>query len=148
MMVSAKGRYALRVIIDLAQSAGDSFVSLKSISERQQISLKYLEMIVAALNRAGLVDSQRGKEGGYRLNKAPSEYSVGEILRAAEGELAPVSCLDCKDNTCERAEKCLTLPMWERLDHLINGYLDGVSVQDLLDGKYQLNPNEEIEKRA
>lgn len=135
MMVSTKGRYALRVIIDLAQHKDESYISLKCISERQEISLKYLEMIVAALNKAGLVNSQRGKEGGYKLSKPLAEYNVGEILRAAEGELAPISCLDWGENTCERADTCITLPMWQKLDGLINSYLNSVSIEDLLKGK-------------
>ncbi|NLW65165.1 MAG: RrF2 family transcriptional regulator [Clostridiales bacterium] len=135
MMVSTKGRYALRVIIDLAQHKDEGYVSLKSISERQKISLKYLEMIAASLNRAGLVQSQRGKEGGYMLTKPAAEYTVGAVLRAAEGDLAPVSCLDCGENTCERADSCITLPMWQRLDGLINGYLDSVSIEDMLKGE-------------
>ncbi|NCC67122.1 MAG: RrF2 family transcriptional regulator [Clostridia bacterium] len=136
MMISTKGRYALRVILDLAQHGDDGYVSLKSIAERQGISLKYLEMIVATMNKAELVDSQRGKEGGYKLKKSPAEYSVGEVLRAAEGELAPVSCLDCGDDTCKRSENCLTLPMWIRLEEVVNGYLDSISIADLLEGKY------------
>lgn len=135
-MISTKGRYALRVILDLAQHGNEGYVSLKSIAERQGISLKYLEMIVATMNKAELVDSQRGKEGGYKLKKSPAEYSVGEVLRAAEGELAPVSCLDCGEDTCKRSESCLTLPMWVRLEEVVNGYLDSISIADLLEGKY------------
>lgn len=136
MMVSTKGRYALRVILDLAQHHDEGYISLKSIAQRQEISLKYLEMVVATMNKAGLVDSQRGKDGGYKLNKAAAEYTVGEILRAAEGELAPVNCLECGEETCKRAKTCLTLPMWEQLEGIINGYLDSISIADLLEGKY------------
>lgn len=132
MMVSTKGRYALRVIIDLAQHAEDGYISLKEISDRQEISMKYLESIVSVLNKAGLLRSQRGKDGGYELTKAPAEYTVGEIIRSMEGNLTPVSCLDCEEVTCERADSCLTLPMWQQLDGLINGYLDSITVEDLL----------------
>ena len=132
MMISTKGRYALRVMIDLAQHEGEGFLSLKSVAERQDISPKYLEMIVAILNRGGLVISQRGKEGGYRLARPASEILVGEVIRLAEGSLAPVACLDCTDSACERADNCLTPPMWRKLDGLINEYLDSVSIEDLL----------------
>ena len=132
MMISTKGRYALRVMIDLAQHEGEGFLSLKSVAERQDISPKYLEMIVAILNRGGLVISQRGKEGGYRLARPASEILVGEGIRLAEGSLAPVACLDCTDSACERADNCLTQPMWRKLDGLINEYLDSVSIEDLL----------------
>lgn len=142
MMISTKGRYALRVIIDLAQQEEDSFVSLKSVSERQEISLKYLEMIIAALNKAGLVNSQRGKEGGYRLSRPVEEYNVGEILRAAEGELVPVSCLDCDENICSRSDNCLTLPMWQELDRIINDYLNGVKLTDLMNGDVKADKTE------
>ena len=132
MMISTKGRYALRVMIDLAQHEGEGFLSLKSVAERQDISPKYLEMIVAILNRGGLVISQRGKEGGYRLARPASEILVGEVIRLAEGSLAPVACRDCTDSAWERADSCLTLPMWRKLDGLINEYLDSVSIEDLL----------------
>lgn len=135
MMISTKGRYALRVIIDLAQHKDKGYISLKCISKRQEISLKYLEMIVAALNKAGLVQSQRGKEGGYKLTKPAAEYTIGAIVRAAEGKLVPVSCLNCGENTCERAESCITLPMWQELDRLVNVYLDSINIEDLLNGK-------------
>lgn len=135
MMVSTKGRYALRVIIDLAQRKDEGYISLKCISERQEISLKYLEMIVSALNKAGLVKSQRGKEGGYKLTKPANEYTVGAILRAAEGNLVPVSCLDCGENTCERSDSCITLPMWQELDRLINDYFDSINIEDMINGK-------------
>lgn len=134
MMISTKGRYALRVMVDLAQQDDDGYVSLKSVSERQEISLKYLEMIISALNKEGLVNSQRGKEGGYKLAKPAHEYTVGEILRAAEGDLVPVSCLDCGENLCARSDNCMTLPMWQELDRIINEYLDSVKLTDLING--------------
>ena len=123
MMISTKGRYALRVMIDLAQHEDEGFQSLKSVAERQCISMKYLEMIVAILNRGGFVQSLRGKEGGYKLTKPAAEYTVGSVIRLAEGSLAPVACLDCTEDACERADHCLTLPMWKKLDDTINSYL-------------------------
>lgn len=135
MMVSTKGRYALRIMLDLAQQEPETYISLTSVSGRQGVSVKYMEAIVAILNRAGLVESQRGKDGGYRLRRKPSEYSIGSILKLTEGSLAPVSCLDCDQSGCDRADSCLTLPMWQRLDEIIDGYLEKITLQDLLDGK-------------
>lgn len=136
MMVSTKGRYALRVMLDLAQQDRDAYISLKSISERQNISMKYLEAIVAMLNKAGLLKSQRGKEGGYRLARLPEEYPVGEILKLTEGTLSPVACLEdgCNDE-CELSPNCMTRPLWQRLDSMIDGYLAGVTLEDLLHGR-------------
>ena len=135
MRVSTKGRYALRVMIDLAQQPDGGYISLKGIAERQEISAKYLETIVAVLNKAGLLVSYRGKEGGYKLAKKPEEYTVNEILQLTEGSLAPVACLEgMKDNPCERAYGCITLPMWKKLDDIINDYLDSITLKDLLDG--------------
>lgn len=135
MMISTKGRYALRVMLDLAQQEEEGYISLKSISGRQGISVKYMEMIVAILNKAGFVKSLRGKEGGYRLARPASEYTVGSILKLTDGSLAPVSCLEhCEDSKCGRSGACLTLPMWKKLDVLIDSYLEGITLQDLLDG--------------
>ena len=134
MMISTKGRYALRVMLDLAQQEEDGYISLKSISGRQGISVKYMEMIVAMLNKAGFVKSLRGKEGGYRLAKPACEYTVGSILKLTDGSLAPVSCLEhCGDSECGRSGICLTLPMWKKLDVMIDAYLEGITLQDLLD---------------
>ena len=135
MMVSTKGRYALRIMLDLAQHAEEDYISLKEIAVRQSISMKYLEAIVSILNKAGLVQSMRGKDGGYKLSRSPAAYNVGEILELTEGSLAPVACMDCGANACERAEACLTLPMWKQLDGLIDGYLKSITLQDLLDGR-------------
>ena len=134
MMISTKGRYALRVMIDLAQHKDDGFISLKEIARRQGISQKYLEMIVACLNKAGLVLSQRGKEGGYRLSRQCDCFTVGEIMKLMEGSLAPVACLDRGAAPCLRAEECLTLPMWRHLDSIIDQYLSSITIQDLIDG--------------
>lgn len=135
MIVSTKGRYALRVMIDLAQNGQkEQWVSLSDIAKRQQISVKYLEAVIAVLNRAGLVRSKMGKNGGYRLVKAPEEYVIGDILRLTEGGLAPVSCLEGETNQCGRADSCLTLPLWQELDRLIGDYLDKITLADVLKG--------------
>lgn len=132
MLVSTRGRYALRIMLELGRHEGEGCVPLPVIAENQQISEKYLESIVSVLAKARLVEGQRGKGGGYRLSRPLSECSVGEILRLTEGSLAPVSCLDGDTNACPRAGQCSTLPMWEKLDRLINGYLDSVRLSDLL----------------
>ena len=142
MLVSTKGRYALRVMVELACHSREEYVPLRTIAQQQGISEKYLESILTVLSKAGVIDGLRGKGGGYRLNREAKNYSVGEILRLAEGTLAPVSCLDCTPNKCERAASCRTLPMWEKLDTLICNYLDSVSLADLIDssivGDYQI----------
>lgn len=132
MLVSTKGRYALRVMLELAQDDSAAYLPLPAIAERQGISEKYLESIISVLAKAGLVEGLRGKGGGYRLSRELKDYSVGEILRLSEGSLAPVACLDRNKSGCPRAGKCQTLPMWEKLDSLINGYLDSVSLVDLI----------------
>ena len=135
MNITSRGRYALRVMLDLAQHPDEGYISLKTVAERQDISMKYLEAIVGALKKAGLVDSSRGKEGGYSLLRPPEEYSVGEILRCTEDKLAPVSCITAEGVACAQASACLTLPMWRELDELTNAYLDTVSLRDLLTGE-------------
>ena len=134
MNVTSKGRYALRVMLDLAQHRADGFVSLKTVAERQGISMKYLEMIVGCLKKAELLDSTRGKEGGYSLNRAPADYTVGEILRSIEDNLAPVACIKDGVIQCDQASACLTVPMWKELDDITNAYLDGVTLENLLSG--------------
>ncbi len=134
MNVTSKGRYALRIMIDLAQHRDEGYISLKTISDRTQLSMKYLEMIVGNLKKAELVDSTRGKEGGYKLNKTPQEYSIGEILRCIEDNLAPVACIKEGEIQCDRSGVCLTVPMWKELDDITNAYLDTVSLEDLLTG--------------
>ena len=133
MMISTRGRYALKVMIDLADRSDGRFIPLKEIAERQDCSEKYLESIIAVLSKEGLLEGQRGKGGGYRLTKAPEAYSVGEILRLVEGPRSPVACLD---NPCDRSETCPTLPMWEKLGGMINDFLDGISIAEFvhLDG--------------
>ncbi len=135
MNITSRGRYALRVMLDLAQHPDEGYISLKTIADRQDISMKYLEAIVGALKKAGLVDSSRGKEGGYALLRAPEDYPVGEILRCTEDKLAPVSCITAGGVSCAQAAGCLTLPMWRELDALTNAYLDTVTLRDLLTGE-------------
>lgn len=140
MNVTSKGRYALRVMLDLAQHREEGYISLKTIAERQGYSMKYLEMIVGSLKRAGLVASTRGKEGGYQLIRDPEDYTIGEILRCIEDNLAPVACIKAGDICCEHAGECMTVPMWKELDDITNAYLDGVSLQDLLTGEKWKKP--------
>ena len=132
MMVSTKGRYALRVMIDLAEHDDGLYIPLKEIAARQDISEKYLESIVKLLTRNGDLVGVRGKGGGYRLTRAPEEYTVGDILRLTEGGLTPVSCPGLDHRSCQRAEDCRTLPLWKELDAIINNYLDGVTLADLI----------------
>lgn len=132
--VTSKGRYALQVMLDLAQHKDDGFISLKTIADRQGYSMKYLEMIVSSLKKAELVESTRGKEGGYRLSRSPEEYSVGDILRCIEDNLAPVACIKAGGISCEHAGACMTIPMWKELDDITNAYLDTVTLNDLLTG--------------
>lgn len=134
MMISTKGRYALRVMIDLAQHTDEGFVSLKEISDRQQISMKYLESIVAVLNKANFLLSLRGKDGGYKLARAPKDYTVGAVLKLTEGSLAPVACLEGCGTVCQSSDGCITLPLWQKLDGIIDGYLESVTLADLLVG--------------
>ena len=130
-MISTKGRYALRVMIDLAEQGEDTYTPLKEVAERQRISKKYIEAIMTSLSKAGLVDAVHGKGGGYRLNRKPREYTLGEILRVTERDLAPVACLEHGAAPCEYAGSCKTLPVWDKLNLMINEYLDGVTLEDL-----------------
>ena len=132
MIVSTKGRYALRVMIDLAEQHKQERVPLKEIAERQGISQKYIEAIMTLLSKNGFVDAVHGKGGGYRLNKKPEEYRVGDILRLTEGSLSPVACLEKGAEECPRKNECRTLPLWTKLDELVEGYLDSVSLADLM----------------
>lgn len=132
MMISTRGRYALRVLLDLAETGSKGYTPLKDIAARQDISQKYLESIMTVLSKAELIDAVHGKGGGYRLRRAPEEYPIGEILRLTEGSLAPVACLDCGAEPCEKAAICRTRPMWDELNSLILDYLDSRSLADLL----------------
>ena len=132
MLISTKGRYALRVMVDLAEHQAAGRIPLKEIADRQGVSEKYLENILATLVRAGLLSGMRGKGGGYRLTRDPDKYTAGEILRLTEGSLAPVSCLEGGNNGCERAGECRTIDMWRELNEMISNYLDGITVADLV----------------
>jgi len=136
LKVSTKGRYALRMLLDLAEHKGKGFISLKEIAERQNISKQYLEQIVALLNTSNILRTNRGKQGGYMLAKQPSVCTVKEILRITEGSLAPVACLEEDINLCDKAEFCKTLPMWAGLKKVINDYLGSITLQDMLE-QYQ-----------
>lgn len=131
-MITTKGRYALQVLIDLAEHKDDKYIPLKKIAERQDISLKYLEQIMLMLNKADLVDGIAGKGGGYRLNRLPSEYVVGDILRATERDMVPVACLGCNAEPCTRQEECKTHPMWEKYMDMTNQFFDNITIADLL----------------
>ena len=133
MKISTKGRYALRMLLDLAEHQGDGYIALKDIAQRQEISKKYLEQIVPILNRAEILKTNRGFQGGYRLARSPDKMTAGDILRATEGNLAPVACLDGDEINCQRSEHCPTLPLWQGLNKVINEYLDSVTLQDLID---------------
>lgn len=138
MMISTRGRYALRVMLDLAENGQDGYLAMKEVAARQDISLKYLERIMPVLVANGLVEGVHGKGGGYRLTKAPNEYNVGEILNLTEGDLAPVKCLECDATPCDKATQCKTKPMWEGLNNLINDYFNGITLADLLENKDSL----------
>lgn len=131
MKISTKGRYALRIMVDLAINGNGQFISLKNISERQQISNKYLEQIISMLNKAGFLETARGNMGGYRLAKAPSEYKIGDILRATEGDLAPVYCVT-DNGECDRKQYCKTYMFRDGLDNVINQYVDSKTLEDLI----------------
>jgi len=141
MKISTKGRYALRMMIDLAEHQGEGFVALKDIAARQGISKKYLEQIIPILNRSDFLQANRGSQGGYRLAKAPKNYTVKDILELTEGSLAPVACLDTIPVGCERSEDCVTLPLWKGLAEVIENYLDSVTLQDLLDRQTEMYSN-------
>ena len=132
MMISSRGRYCLRVMIDLAEHQGEGYIPMKDVAKRQGISLKYMEKILPTHVKNNIVEGLQGKTGGYRLTRKPEEYALGEILRLTEGSLAPVACLECGAAPCDRAAQCRTLPVWTELDRIVNQYLDGVTVADLL----------------
>lgn len=142
MKISTKGRYALMMMLDLAEHDTGEYISLRDISQRQEITVKYLEQIVTVLNRAGLVRSQRGNNGGYRLTRKPSEYTVGDILRVMEGDLNPISCLEENPNECMRSPFCPVLPFWKGFAKVINDYVDSYTLQDLKDQADALRGND------
>lgn len=133
MRISTKGRYALRMMLDLAEHNDGSYIALKDIASRQEISKKYLEQIVPMLNRSGILLTNRGFQGGYKLAKTPDKYTVGDILRITEGSLAPVACLEQEPNQCARCGICATLPVWQGLYQAVNEYLDSITLQDILE---------------
>lgn len=133
MKISTKGRYALRLMLDLAVYNTGVPISLKDVAKRQQISEKYLEQIISLLNKAGFVRSIRGPQGGYMLTKAPGEYTVGRILRLTEGDLAPVSCVEADGMECERRQGCVTVRIWEQLNEAINGVVDNITLADMVE---------------
>ena len=136
MKISTKGRYALRLMLDLAEHQNEGFIALKDIAERQNISKKYLEQIVPMLKKAGLLRTNRGYQGGYQLSRQPSEYTLGDILRVTEGSLAPVSCInDVAD--CPNSDSCITLDVWIGLNKVVNEYVDNLTLQDILDNYRQ-----------
>lgn len=133
MRISTKGRYALRMLLDLADHKEEGYIALKDIAIRQEISKKYLENIVSILNQSGLLRTNRGFQGGYMLAKEANQYTVGDILRITEGDLFPVACMADDPNQCARSSFCQTLPVWQGLSKVINEYVDGVTLQDILD---------------
>lgn len=137
MKISTKGRYALRLMLDLAYNHTGSFIPIKNISQRQDISDKYLEQIITQLSRAGLVKSARGAQGGYMLAKEPQEYTVGEILRLLEGNLAPVACVDDTKETCTRADECVTMEVWREIKDAVNKVVDNITLADLVEQQRQ-----------
>ncbi len=132
MKISTRGRYALRLMLDLALNGSDQYVTIKSISERQEISYKYLEQIITVLSRAGFVKSVRGSQGGYKLARPAEEYTVGMIMRLIEGSLVPVACMEDEPNQCPRSGKCVALDVWKQLDDAINSVLDNITLADLV----------------
>lgn len=135
MMISTKGRYAIRVMLDLAENYGKGYIPMKIVAKRQSISLKYLERILPVLTKSNLIEGIQGKGGGYKLTASPENYRIGDILRLAEGDLAPVACLGCQATECQRADSCVTLPMWKEFYKLTNAYFDSITLDDLLKGK-------------
>ncbi|MBQ0078696.1 MAG: Rrf2 family transcriptional regulator [Eubacterium sp.] len=138
MKISTKGRYAVRVMLDLAINNTGEYIPLKDVAERQGITLKYLEQIIILLKKAGYLNSSRGNGGGYKLAKQPADYTIGDILRTTEGSLAPVSCLDGSENHCERRATCPTLELWEGLRDVMNNYVDSITLDDLLQKQVSL----------
>ena len=132
MKISTRGRYAIRVMIDLAEQKSSGYIAMKDVAKRQQISLKYLERILPVLVSAKLIEGVHGRGGGYRLTRKPEDYPIGEILALTEGDIAPVACLSCNVNTCSRKDNCKTLPMWKEFSILINNFFNNKTIADLL----------------
>ena len=132
MTITTRGRYALRIIIDLAENSNGAYIPMKEVALRQELPLKYLEHILRILTQNHIVEGLHGKGGGYRLTRKPEEYTVGEILRLADGDFAPVSCLEGGAEPCEKAEKCRTVAMWKKLQDMIDKFFDGITIKDLM----------------
>ncbi len=141
MKISTKGRYALRLMIDLGENNTGTPVSLRDVAKRQGISEKYLEQIISILNKAGYVRSVRGAQGGYLLRREPKEYTVGDILRLTEGSLAPVTCVEDEEMPCERQDNCVTVIVWKKINEAINNVVDNITLQDLVDWQNEKNGN-------
>lgn len=144
MKISTKGRYALRMLLDLAEHKNDGYIALKDIAQRQNISKKYLEQIIPVLNRSDVLNANRGYQGGYKLAKSPDKYTVGDILRLTEGTLVPVACLEHDPVDCPRRNECITLPLWKGLNKVISDYLDGITLQDILDNQQDMVANDYV----
>ena len=144
MKISTKGRYALRMLIDRAEHKESGYISLKDVAKRQQISKKYLEQIIPIFNHTGMLLTNRGAQGGYKLARTPDKYTVAEILRLTEGSIAPVACLDQEPNECERSAECVTLPIWQGLYDVIKEYLEGITLQDILDQEQARRGNDYV----
>jgi len=139
MMISTKGRYALRVMIDLTEHNNGEYIPLKEIADRQEISEKYLESIISVLTKADYLSGLRGKGGGYKLTRLPEQYTIGSILKLTEGSLAPVACLECSPNRCERSAECRTLPMWTKFGKMIDDFFENITLADLAKSSVSLN---------
>lgn len=139
LKISTRGRYAVRLMLDLAMNESDHYVTIKSISERQEISSKYLEQIISTLSRAGFVKSVRGSQGGYKLSKPAADYTVGAILRLIEGSLVPVACMDDDPNQCPRCESCVTLDVWKKIDTAVSSVVDNITLEELVKRQCTMN---------
>lgn len=139
MKISTKSRYALRMLLDLAEHENEGFIALKDIAQRQNISKKYLEQIIPILNSSNTLQASRGNQGGYKLAKPPKEYTVGDILRITEGSISVISCLDTTPNACDNIENCMTLDVWKGLNDVIKEYLDSITLEDILDKQRDTN---------
>jgi Rrf2 family protein len=142
MKISTKGRYAIRMMIDIAENSNGENISIKDVAERQDISIKYLEQIVSMLCKAGLLKSQRGSQGGYKMTREPKDYTIGDILRVTEGSMAPVACLEDEVNDCPRVNACPTIKFWKGFYKTINDYMDNTTLEDLMNER--INSNEEL----
>lgn len=132
MKISTRGRYAVRIMVELSRMNENEYASLKDIAEKQEIPFKYIEKTISLLVKNSMIESRHGKGGGYRLTRAPEDYPIGEILRITEGDMAPVACLSCNGDGCSRKDICKTLPMWKEFEVLINSYFDSKTLKDLI----------------